>query len=87
MATRREIVEAALFLPLMVGIAAVIFGGLYAVIVFGGAALRGFYGLLRYTLHFPHAAALALAVLLAAATVHLVVPRLLGALGDFVSRR
>ena len=86
MSNRREIIEAALFLPLMALIAAVIFGGMYAIIVFGGTALRGFYGLLHITLHLPHPVALALAVILAALTVYTVVPRLLGALGDLLNR-
>lgn len=65
--------EAVLFLGGMVGLALVIGGGFYLVIVYGGWLLTSIYTLLRGAL--PHAAALALAVMLAALIVYVTVPR------------
>ena len=86
MATRREIVDAALFFPGMVLIGAVIFGGAYAVIVFGGWTLKALYAALRFGVHLPHSASLALSVILAALVVFAVVPRAIGWLGRLVNR-
>lgn len=86
MATRREIVEGILFLPAMALLAAVIGGGLYLVIRFGGFALKAIYGLLHAGIGLPHSAALALAVLLAALVVYATVPRIMGWIGTGLNR-
>jgi len=87
MSSRREIVEAILFLPAMVVLAAVIFCGMYAIIKYGGFVLTSIYGALHYGLHLPHSAALALAVILTALTVYVTVPRAIGWIGGLVNRR
>ena len=86
MATRREIVEAILFLPAMALLAVAVFAGMYVVIRVGGWVLQAIYGVLRYELHLPHPAALAVSVLLAAAVVATVVPRLISWIGSRLNR-
>ena len=87
MASRRDIIEGVLFIPAMLLLVAVIGGGMYAVIVFGGWALQAIYGLLRYELNLPHPVALAAAVILAALTVYAVVPRAISLIGARLNRR
>lgn len=70
MATKREIVEAVLFLPAMALLAGAVFGAFWLIIKFGNAVLHGWYWLLGQV-GIPHPAALALGVLLSAATVPL----------------
>lgn len=68
--SRRQTVEAILFLPAMVLLAGAVFGVFWLIIKFGGAVLHGWYWLLGQV-GIPHSAALALGVLLSAATVPL----------------
>lgn len=68
--TKREVTEAILFLPAMVLLAGAIFVAFWLIIKFGNAILHGWFWLLA-GLGLPRPAALAIGVLLAAATVPL----------------
>lgn len=76
MTDRRQVIEAILFLPAMALLAGAVFGVFWLIIKFGNAVLHGWYWLLGQV-GIPHSAALALGVLLTAATVTLSV-KLLG---------
>lgn len=66
----REIIEAVLFLPAMALLAGVIFGGMYAVILFGNWALFGWFDFMVYDLHLPRPLAFALSIFATALTVY-----------------
>lgn len=84
--TRRHVVDAILFLPVMALLAALVFVAFWLVIRAGNAAMLGF-TLAAHALGLPFPAAMVLGVFVTALAVYVAVPRLAVLVSEAVGKR